>query len=109
MPAIGEYRWPVLLLKRKLVAPDSFGEEVETFPEAGAATYFAAIEELSGNEQLAGAIRQSNETVRVTVRKPFPAAAVDRLKRLDTGEAYAITGMTSDLTDVVLKCAVWRG
>ena len=109
MPAIGEYRWPVLLLARQLANPDGFGEKVETWPEANAPTYFAKIEELSANEQLAAAMRQSNETVRVTIRKPCPVAAVDRLKRVDTGEVYRIGGTFGTLTDVILTCQEVRG
>jgi head-tail adaptor len=109
MPAIGEYRWGVLLLKRQLAAPDGFGEPVESWPEDGAVRYPAKLEELNATEQLAGAVRQSNETVRVTIRKPCPVAAVDRLKREDTGEVYRIGGLFGNLTDVFLSCELVRG
>jgi head-tail adaptor len=108
-PSVGEMRYGVLLLTRTLANADGFGEEVESWPELGAVRYPAAIEELTGTEQLATALRQSNTTMRVTVRKQCPVTALDRLKREDTGDILRIGGVFSDLEFWYLACEIVRG
>src|SRR4051812_15539519 len=107
-PSVGEMRYGVLLLPRTLASADGFGEEVESWSEVGAVRYPAAIEELTGTEQLATNLRQSNATMRVTVRKSCPVAAVDRLKREDTGDTLRISAVFSDLVFWYLSCEIVR-
>lgn len=102
---IGEYRFPVLILRRVLAASDTFGEEVESWPEAGAVRHYAKIEELSGTMQMAGAVRGSSVTSRVSIMKPVAIDAVDRIKREDTGEVLVIGGLFRSLMEVVLSCS----
>lgn len=101
MARIGKYRNRVLVLRRQLAAADSFGDEVESWPTAGAVAQWAQVDWLSGDERLAGPVRQSTVTHRIAFRKPVTIDPTDRLQIESTGEVLTIDGLFRTLREVV--------
>jgi head-tail adaptor len=105
LPA-GRYRLRVVVLTRTLAAQAANGEEAETFsdPAAGTNEYFAAVEALSGGEQILQGLRQSTGGMRLRIKgESIAVAASDRVKKKGTGEVFAVTGLWRNDGETVLN------
>ena len=93
----GGYKDRVVILTRTLASADGSGEEVESWPDPapGTGTHFANIEQPASGET-ADANRQSFNTFRIRFRHAVALEAVDRVRIKDTGNEYAITGVTRE-------------
>lgn len=95
LPA-GRYNVRVVVLTVSRAAQATNGEEVESWPDPAARTneYWAAVEALSGGEQIIQGLRNSTGGMRLRIRgESIPVTASDRVRKKATGETFAVTGM----------------
>jgi head-tail adaptor len=93
--SVGSYDRRIVILPRVLAAASAGGEEVESWPESGAVTWAAAVEGLSGSEQVASAIRRTTGAVKLRLPGRAPIVAADRLrfKEETGGPPYGVDGV----------------
>ena len=105
LPA-GRYNVRITILTVSRAAQATNGEEVESWPAhtAGTIEYWAAVEALSGGEQIVQGLRNSTGGMRLRIRgESIAVSASDHVKKKATGEEFAITGMWRNAGETFLN------
>lgn len=112
MAALGEYDTRLVFLPRSVAAADSFGEEVESWPDppAVAVEWWAAEADPSAGEALVRAVQQT--TGATTYRLPGDATGslttYDRVRAKATGVTYSVDSIRFDRKEweTIITCSV---
>lgn len=111
MPAaIGAARVKIVHLARVQAAADDHGEKVPSWPDPtpGTNEYWAALEQVSGGEELAASLRQTAGTVTLKVRGRPAIVQADRVKLKDDGTVYGVDRVfvLPGTAETVLTCSL---
>ena len=107
---LGEYDTRLVFLPRVMVAADTYGEEVETFPDPPAVTveWWAAEVDPSAGEALVRAVQQTTgaTTFRLHGDATGSLTTYDRVKERVSETVYSIDGIRFDRRawETVLTC-----
>ena len=108
MPALGQYRYRIVILSRVLAAKNASGEEVESWPDppSGLNEYWAARDTQTAGETITQGLRQTTGSMKLRIKSPgtqgLPIYETDRLRLKTTGVVYAIAGVTREPGETVL-------